>query len=95
MAGLRIAPGIVVVPHAKEATWASTIERFAAWAPEGLGALGLAEQTGVIEEPLERGSETLRWRVVGPGEVRWLQVPGGETLVARSGEVIATPVIPL
>jgi len=95
MAGLRLAPGIVVVPHARADTWDTTIVRFAAWAPEGLGALGLAEQTGVIEEPVERGSETLQWRVVGPGEVRWLQVRGGETLVARSGEVIATPVIPL
>ena len=36
-----------------------------------------------------------RARVVGPGEARWLPAPGGETLVARSGEMIETPVIPL
>ena len=34
--------------------------------------------------------------VVGPGEARWLADPeGGETVVARSGEVIETPVIAL
>ena len=97
MGGLRVVQGFVVVPHAQEATWSSTIERFAAWAPEGLGALGLAEQTGVIEEPLAPGSLTIEWRVVGPGEARWLADPvhGGETVVARSGDVISTPVIAL
>ena len=95
--GLRVAHGFVVVPHAQEATWSSTIERFAAWAPEGLGALGLAEQTGVIEEPVAPGSLTIEWRVVGPGEARWLSDPvhDGETIVARSGDVISTPVIAL
>lgn len=96
MAGLKVVHGLVVVPHARAATWAATAERFAAWAPPGLGALGLAELTGVIEEPLLPGSATMSWRVVGPGEARWLAVPeGGATVVARSGEVIATPVIPL
>lgn len=97
MGGLRLVQGFVVVPHAQEATWSSTIERFAAWAPEGLGALGLSEQTGVIEEPVVPGSLTLEWRVVGPGEARWLADPvhGAETVVARSGEVISTPVIAL
>ena len=59
MAGLKVVHGLVVVPHAREATWAATVERFAAWAPPGLGALGLAEQTGVIEEPLVPGSPTI------------------------------------
>jgi cyanophycinase-like exopeptidase len=97
MGGLRVVQGFVVVPHAQEATWAATIERFAAWAPEGLGALGLSEQTGVIEEPVVPGSLTHEWRVVGPGEARWLVDPvrGGETVVARTGEVISTPVIAL
>ena len=95
MGGLMVVHGLVVVPHARGETWDSTIERFGAWAPEGLGALGLAEQTGVIEEPAVPGSGTMGWRVVGPGEARWLAVPGGETIVARSGEVISTPVIPL
>ena len=95
MAGLMVVRGIVVVPHVRPETWATTIERFGAWAPEGLGAMGLAEQTGVIEEPVVPGSSTIGWRVVGPGEARWLPLPGGETVVARSGEVISTPVIPL
>ncbi len=97
MGGLRVVQGFVVVPHAQEATWPSTIDRFAAWAPEGLCALGLSEQTGVIEEPVAPGSLTIEWRVVGPGEARWLADPihGGETLVARSGDVISTPVIAL
>ena len=42
-----------------------------------------------------QGSETIRWRVVGPGEARWLSVPDGQTVTARSGEVIETPVIPV
>jgi energy-converting hydrogenase Eha subunit B len=95
MAGLRLVGGIVVVPHARAGTWPTTIERFGAWAPPGLGALGLSEQTGVIEEAAAPGSPTVDWRVVGPGEARWLAVPDGRTLVARSGEVISTPVIPL
>ena len=95
MAGLRLVGGIVVVPHARAATWTTTIERFGAWAPPGLGALGLAEQTGVIEELAAPGSPTIGWRVVGPGEARWLAEPGGKTIVARSGDVISTPVIPL
>jgi cyanophycinase-like exopeptidase len=96
MAGLHVVRGLVVVPHAQAATWSSTIERFAAWAPEGLGALGLSEQTGVIEEPLLRGSLTIDWRVVGPGEARWLADPErGETVVARWHEIISTPVVAL
>jgi cyanophycinase-like exopeptidase len=97
MGGLRIVVGFVVVPHAREATWQATIERFVAWAPEGLGALGLAEQTGVIEEPVAPGSLTIDWRVVGPGVALWLADPvhGGESVVARSGNVISTPVVAL
>ena len=96
MAGLKLVRGLVVLPHARADTWAATVERFVAWAPPGLGALGLAERTGVIEEPRAPGGESISWRVVGPGEARWLAVPeGGETIVARSGDVIETPVIPL
>jgi cyanophycinase-like exopeptidase len=97
MGGLRIVLGFVVVPHARESTWQTTIERFVAWAPEGLGALGLAEQTGVIEEPVAPGSVTIDWRVVGPGVALWLADPahGGETVVAHSGDVISTPVVAL
>lgn len=97
MGGLRVVQGIVVVPHAQEATWSATVERFAAWAPEGLGALGLSEQTGVIEEPVVPGRPTIKWRVVGPGVALWLADPvhGGKTVVARSGKVISTRVVAL
>jgi len=95
IAGLGVVPGLVVVPHAEGTTWATTIERFRAWAPDGLGALGLAERTGCIEGPMAPGSASITWRVVGPGEARWLAAPGGVTLVARSGETIQTPAIPL
>jgi cyanophycinase-like exopeptidase len=95
--GLHLVQGYVVVPHAHEATWSTTIERFAAWAPEGLGALGLSEQTGVLEEPVAPGSLTLDWRVVGPGVALWLADPehGGETVVAHAGDIISTPVVEL
>jgi cyanophycinase len=96
VAGLRVVRGLVVVPHARASTWETTVERFAAWAPPGLGALGLAEQTGVIEQPMSPGSESVSWLVVGPGEARWRADPeGGQTIVARSGEVLETPIIPL
>lgn len=93
--GLRVVHGIVVVPHVKPATWETTIERFRAWAPPGLGAFGLAEQTGAIRQPVAPGSATIGWRVVGPGEARWLPALGDETVVGRSGDVIEIPVIPL
>ena len=95
MGGLMVVHGLVVVPHALGATWGTTIERFRAWAPEGLGALGLAEQTGVISEVVPPGGTAIPWRVVGPGEARWLAAVEGQTLVARSGEWIETPLIPL
>jgi cyanophycinase-like exopeptidase len=94
IAGLTVVRGIVVVPHVKPTTWAATIERFRAWAPPDLGAIGLAEQTGVIREPMLPGSATVDWRVVGPGEAHWLPATeGAETIVGRSGDVIATPVV--
>ena len=36
--GLGVVPGFVVVPHASEASWTSSLERFGAWAPAGVGA---------------------------------------------------------
>ena len=33
MTGLGIVPGLVVVPHANEASWIASLERFGAWAP--------------------------------------------------------------
>ncbi|MEO8438347.1 MAG: Type 1 glutamine amidotransferase-like domain-containing protein [Chloroflexota bacterium] len=95
VAGLRVVHGIVVVPHARAADWSATIDRFAAWAPEGLSPLGLAEQTGVIQEPMRPGRATVKWRVIGPGEALWLPSIGGRTTVASSGEVISTPFVPV
>ena len=97
MAGLQGRAGLVVVPHAREATWAATVERFVAWAPPGLGALGLAEMTGVIEEPLlaRQPDDVMARRRAGRGALAGGPRAGGETVVARSGEVISTPVIPL
>lgn len=95
MGGLMVVRGFAVVAHAKPETWEATATRFVAWAPDGLGALGLAERTGVIEEPLEPDSTHIAWRVVGPGEAFWMPSPGARTVTARSGERLETPVIPL
>jgi cyanophycinase-like exopeptidase len=95
MGGLMVVRGFAVVPHAKAETWAATAARFVAWAPDGLGALGLSEQTGVIEEPAPLGATHITWRVVGPGEARWLASPSGDTLVIRAGGRFETPVIPV
>jgi len=86
MAGLMLVRGFAVIPHARASTWDDTVSRFAAWAPDGLGALGLAERTGVIEEAIAPWSTSIGWRVVGRGEARWLAAPGLPTRVAASGE---------
>jgi hypothetical protein len=95
MGGLMVVRGFAVVPHAKPETWEATAARFVAWAPEGLGALGLAERTGVIEEPLEPDATHIGWRVVGPGAAFWMPSPGAPSVFAGSGERFETPVIPL
>jgi peptidase S51-like protein len=95
MGGLMVVRGFAVVPHAKAATWAATAERFVAWAPDGVGALGLAERTGVIEQPPGLDATHVGWRVVGPGEAFWMPAPGAHTVTARSGERLETPLIPL
>lgn len=67
--GLGLVPGLIVVPHADARSWSSNFARFGASAPAGLAVVGLGERTGVLIGP------TGPWRVVGPGEVRWL-APG-------------------
>ena len=92
--GLEVVPGLVVVPHADAAAWSSAIERFGRDVPPGLGALGLEERTGVIsDDPDDRaGRGGIEWRVVGPGEARWLPAQNGETIVRRSGESLRTAI---
>jgi cyanophycinase len=93
MAGLGVVPGLLVVPHADAGRWASVLERFAGAGPDGLGALGLAERTGVVSdgEAIDGGGP-LRWRVVGEGEVRWRPIESDRpTLVLRDGDLLETP----
>lgn len=90
MAGLAVVPGLIVVPHADGAAWAAALERFGAWGPAELGALGLGERTGVIADDLAPTNGTISWRVVGPGDVFWQPVRGGPTVMARAGETITT-----
>jgi cyanophycinase-like exopeptidase len=85
IAGLRLVPGIVVVPHADERSWGPNLVRFGGDAPPTIGVVGVSERTGVLisgDEP---------WRVVGQSEVRWL-APGvrdpAATLVLRDGDTV-------
>jgi cyanophycinase-like exopeptidase len=87
--GLGVVPNLFVAPHADADRWDSALERFGGPAPTDLGALGLAERTGVITDDIE--ADPIAWRVVGPGEVRWQAVRGGPTVIARSGETLETP----
>lgn len=83
--GLGLVPGLFVVPHADARSWPRSLERFGAAAPPGLAVIGLAERTGVLIG--QDGS----WRVVGPGEVRWL-APGwarpDDARVYRAGDTL-------
>ena len=92
--GLGVVAGLLVVPHADAPRWSDALERFGSWAPAGLGAIGLGEQTGVITEDVggtwdgRTARRVVRWRVVGPGEVRWRASPAAETLVRQAGATI-------
>lgn len=88
--GLGIVPGLLVVPHADHASWSDALERFGSWAPAGLGAIGLGEQTGVITEDVT--VNPISWRVVGPGEVRWRASAAADTLVIQAEETLETGV---
>jgi hypothetical protein len=78
------------VPHADHARWSDALERFGSWAPAGLGAIGVGEQTGVIAEDVT--VDPIRWRVVGPGEVRWRASLAADTIVVRAGATLETGV---
>jgi cyanophycinase len=89
--GLGVVSGLLVVPHADADRWASVLERFAGAGPGGLGALGLAERTGVVSDGETVEGGPLRWRVVGEGEVRWRPIePDRPTLVLRDGDLLET-----
>jgi cyanophycinase-like exopeptidase len=66
VSGLGLVPGIIVVPHASAATWATSVARTGGALPADLALLGIAERTGVLIRP---GGP---WRVVGEGDARWL-----------------------
>ncbi|HUP55060.1 MAG TPA: hypothetical protein VM408_06100 [Methylomirabilota bacterium] len=82
---LAAVPGVIVAPHADATSWAQWVARFGGSVPAGVGALGLAERTGLI---VAEGGPS---RVVGEGEARWL-APGATdvdaTIVARDGEML-------
>ena len=87
--GLGVVPGLAVVPHAHEASWLSSVERFGTWAPAELGLLGVAERTAAITT--DPDADPVAWQVVGEGEVRWLAVRGGTPVVLRPGDAFTTP----
>lgn len=76
--GLGAVPGVIVAPHADAVSWARWVARFGESVPAGVGALGLAERTGVIVP----GDGVGPWQVVGEGEARWL--PPGTTDVSAT-----------
>jgi cyanophycinase len=90
--GLGVVPGVAVAPHADAASWPRLLARFGSLVPDDTVLLGLGERTGAIigADPAGVADEDGPWRVVGPGEVRWL--PAGErdpaaTRVVRGGGV--------
>ncbi len=87
--GLGVVPGLIVVPHADQASWTSSLERFGAWVPAGVGLLGAAERTAAIT--LDPTADPVAWLVVGEGEVRWLAARDGTTVVLRPGDRFETP----
>jgi len=87
--GLDVVPGVVVVPHADAASWEAAVARFGAWAPAGLGSLGLGERTAAITD--DPTTDPIAWRVVGEGEVRWLAARGEAVAVYHPGDRFETP----
>ena len=81
--GLALVDGLVVFPHADAATWERRTAGFGPAIEAGLGILGLGERTGVLS-----AAGTTDWRVIGPGEVRWLPPGAAEPRVAIQGETL-------
>jgi cyanophycinase-like exopeptidase len=86
--GLAVVPGLAVRPHADAATWASTVERFAAGVPAGLGLLGIPERTIAITD--DPDTDPIVWRVVGERDILWQPTRGGSTVATPPGGIFAT-----
>ena len=90
--GLGVVPGFVVVPHARRRPGRRPR------ALRGVGARGPRRPRARRADRRDRGARAPRqpddqWRVVGHGEARWLAAgPVARPVVARSGDVISTPV---
>jgi cyanophycinase len=87
--GLGVVPGVAIAPHADATSWPRLLARFGSLLPADTALLGLGERTGAIIPASGAPGAGGPWRVVGPGEVRWL--PAGErdpiaTRVMRDGE---------
>jgi cyanophycinase-like exopeptidase len=83
--GLKLVPGIIVVPHfamfeSNLDAWATAIAELDA---ARLGRLGLDERTGVISTDGAAGP----WQVVGEGRAHWFPFEG-ERVVAVNGETL-------
>lgn len=88
--GLGLVPDVplAVVPHADAGSWDRAISRFRRAIPQGVGLLGLGERTAVLI-PLVGGP----WRVVGPGEVRWLSADAAAAAAADAASTAAARVM--
>jgi cyanophycinase-like exopeptidase len=83
--GLRLVPGLIVVPHfamfeSSLSMWAAAIDELDA---ARLGRLGLDERTGVISTDGAKGP----WHVFGEGRAHWFPFEG-ELVVAVHGETL-------
>ena len=99
-AGLGLVPGVLVLPHADAASWPRALERHGRLRPASTAVLGIGERTGVLipgagsgEGPAEARAHGLEsWRVIGPGEARWLAPdrtdPADTVVVAGGGELM-------
>jgi hypothetical protein len=91
--GLSVVRGLVVFPHADAAMWDRQAARFPPARSAGMGILGLGERTGIISTDGDGRAPgpTVRWQVVGQGEVRWLAPGASEPAVLVDGESLELP----
>lgn len=89
--GLGLVRGVVIFPHADDASWRSRADWFPMAAAAGVGILGIAERTGIVSDPATGDGPDPSWRVVGQGEVRWLPPGASEPQILRSGDRLMLP----